>query len=289
MSGYNPSAQVWQSSLAGGGSARVTQANIQLDPPGSAGNHVPVTYLAGPSTSKIVFPEVYGALTEMSICTVTRYTSNLPQFRQRIFTSYNAQINWLHGQYSGYSGAALYNGAWLGSPWYMFASTATVWVSTCSSFNPGSGAYTLDVNGKTYSNDVAGMVMPDSLTINSNSPNIDSQWSAFGVAELLVWNRAISATELLEAQTYLTGKYGLLLQTPPAPPMPAAPAPPGPPMAASLANGMLAWCARRAAATCIGAQRCASEWPVHGARTAVGCVTLADALLVLPRRCIGTR
>jgi hypothetical protein len=243
MSGYNAATHVWQSSVNKSASTILSAVNVDTDAPSEAGNKVPITYISGASTTKIVFPEVYSALTEMSICTVTRYTSSLAQFRQRIFTSYNAQINWLHGHYSGYSGAALYNGAWLGSPWYMFATTGMVWVSTCSSFTPGSGQYIFDVNGKTSSAAAASMVVPDQLTVNGNSPNIDSQWSAFGVAEFMVWNRAISNAELREAQTYLTGKYGITLSAPPAPPTPAAPAPPAPPMAVSLSTGLLAWCA----------------------------------------------
>ena len=99
MSGYNAKTGVWKSSLPGGGSTTVTGVNVDTDTPGTAGNNVPITYISGPSTAKIVFPEVYSALIEMSICTVSRYTSTIAQYRQRIFQPYNAQINWLHGHY----------------------------------------------------------------------------------------------------------------------------------------------------------------------------------------------
>jgi hypothetical protein len=100
MSGYNAATGVWTSSVNTSHSTKpLTAVNIDTDAPGDAGNKVPITYLSGASTTKIVFPEVYSSLTEMSICSVTRYTSTLAQFRQRIFQPYNAQINWLHGHY----------------------------------------------------------------------------------------------------------------------------------------------------------------------------------------------
>jgi hypothetical protein len=152
----------------------------------------------------------------------------------------------LHGQYSGYSGVAYYSN-WLASPWYQLATTNTVWVSTCSSFSTASGANTLDVNGRPSSSYLAGLAVPDKISINSNLASVDAQWSAFGVAELLVWNRAITQTELREAQAYLTLKYGLVPTAPPAPPVPAAPLPPALPLAQSLGNGMMAWCVTRGA------------------------------------------
>jgi hypothetical protein len=94
MSGYNPKTGVWQSSVNSSASTVVVGVNVDSDEPGEAGNRVPVTYISGPATSKIVFPEQYSTLTAMSICSVTRYTSTLAQFRQRIFQPYKANINW---------------------------------------------------------------------------------------------------------------------------------------------------------------------------------------------------
>ncbi len=143
---------------------------------------------------------------------------------------------------SGYSGTAYYGG-WLASPWYQLATTATVWVSTCGTYSTASGANTLDVNGhpSSLAGDMAGLTVPDQLTINSNSPSIDAQWSAFGVAEVLTWSHILSPEELREAQAYLTTKYGLISTTPPAPPMPSTSLPPVTPLLPSLSLGMMAW------------------------------------------------
>ena len=84
-------------------------------------------------------------------------------------------------EWSGYSGIAYYNG-WLSTS---LATTATVWVSTCSSFNLGTDVYILDVNGATVTSALAGMAAPDQLTINGNI-YVDAEWSNFGVAEFMV-------------------------------------------------------------------------------------------------------
>jgi hypothetical protein len=237
MNGYNSATQVWQSSVSGGGSTTVPSGGSvwqATDAPGTAGNIVPITYLSGLSTAKLYFPEMYGNLIQMSICTVTRYTSTLN--RMRIFQPYKADVNWLHGHWSGYSGVAYYNG-WLTTA---LSTTATKWVSTCSSFDTGSDAYTLDVNGHPYSNSLAGLAVIDQLTINGNI-YVDAEWSDFGVAEMMTWDRALTAIELNEAQKYLTTKYGLADAQPPAPPVPAAPQPPTAPLASSLMRDMVAW------------------------------------------------
>ena len=57
---------------------------------------------------------------------------------------------------------------------------------------------------------------------------VDQEWSAFGVAELMVWNRVLSLTELTEVQSWLTTKYGLVMQAPPLPPSPPPSPPPAP-------------------------------------------------------------
>jgi hypothetical protein len=107
------------------------------------------------------------------------------------------------------------------------STTATKWVSTCSAYDTVANTYTLDVNGHPFSSTLANMAIPDALTINGNV-YVDAEWSAFGVAEYLVWSRALSLTELTEAQVYLTSKYGLLLQAPPLPPSPPPSPPPAP-------------------------------------------------------------
>ena len=137
---------------------------------------------------------------------------------------------------NGYSGVAYYAG-WLSTA---LSTTATKWVSTCTSTNTGSGYYTLNVDGASVSGWVQGMLPPDALTINGNV-YVDQEWSAFGVAELITWDRALTDTELREVQGYLTTKFGLTVETPPAPPVPAAPRPPVASMAQSLSNGLVTW------------------------------------------------
>jgi hypothetical protein len=124
-------------------------------------------------------------------------------------------------------------------------------VSTCGAYSTATGANTLDVNGRPSSlaGDMAGLAVPDQLTINGNT-QVDAQWSAFGVAEFLTWNRKITPTELREVQAYLTTKYGLASSTPPAPPAPNSALPTTIPLAPSLATGMITWCVNTHGRSC---------------------------------------
>jgi hypothetical protein len=99
MSGYNSNTGVWSSSIQGGGSTKLAGIMVDNDAPGDAGNSVPITYISGASTTSIIFPEVYSSLIEMSVCTVSRYTSTLAQYRQRLLQPYKSSANWLHGHY----------------------------------------------------------------------------------------------------------------------------------------------------------------------------------------------
>jgi hypothetical protein len=145
----------WKSQLNGN---TVALSNIDpvVDPPGTAGNSVPISYISGSMYTKVIFPEVYSGMSQMSICTVTRYTSNFAIFRQRIFQPYKSAANWLHGHWSGNSGVAYYSG-WLSMS---LGTTATKWVSTCSAYNTVAGTYTLDVNGQPVSSTLSGSACP---------------------------------------------------------------------------------------------------------------------------------
>ena len=113
-------------------------------------------------------------------------------------------------------------------------------MSTCTSIDAGANYYTIDVNGAAINGWLLSMQPPDALSINGNV-YVDQEWSAFGVAELMTWDRALTVTEIREVQSYLTSKYGLANRVPPAPPAPAAPqAAPGP-LAASLNTGLMTW------------------------------------------------
>ncbi len=103
MAGYKaatPLSGTWTSAVGGGAfSTSVNQVDIETDAVGVAANSVPVTYISGPATTKIIFPEQYGNgdMLQFSICTVTRYTSALN--RNRIFQQHLGQLDFLHGHW----------------------------------------------------------------------------------------------------------------------------------------------------------------------------------------------
>jgi hypothetical protein len=64
---------------------------------------------------------------------------------------------------------------------------------------------------------------------------------------MIVYDRAITPTEISEVQAYLTTKYGLKSLAPPAPPAPAAAQPATVMPTGSLQTGLKAWCVRNQA------------------------------------------
>jgi len=240
---FNAATGVWASKTSSGITTVPVSVQVVEDAPGVAYNTESISYLSGPSTSKIIFPELYSTpdIIQFSMCAVTRYTSPLAQFRARIFQPYKSPTNWLHGQWNGDSGVAYYNG-WMQTPPANPGPGTTKWVSTCTSVDTGTAAYQLDVNGVATEGVIANIALPDQLTINGNT-QVDQEWSAYGVAEFMTWNRALSRQELDEVQSFLTTKYGLKDLAPPAPPKPAAPAPPAAPLSTlkTLSRGMVAW------------------------------------------------
>ena len=76
---------------------------------------------------------------------------------------------------AGYSGVAYFNG-WLPTT---FATTATKWVSTCASWDTVTGQFTLSVDGALVGGALAGIAVPDQLTINGNTL-VDAEWSDWG-------------------------------------------------------------------------------------------------------------
>ena len=100
------SAGSWASLVTANKTVTPTNVVLATDAAGVAGNSVPVSYVSGISTDKIIFPEVYQQLEAMSICTVTRYTSATLN-RARIFQPFKSTSNWLHGQWCAASPCAL--------------------------------------------------------------------------------------------------------------------------------------------------------------------------------------
>ena len=79
------------------------------------------------------------------------------------------------------------------------------WVYMCSSLS--SSATTVIANNVDVTTCSGGCSVsaPQALSVNGFA---NGEKSDFGIAEMMLWNRALSTSELYAAQTYLNAKYG---------------------------------------------------------------------------------
>lgn len=252
VSGFDVANQTWMAaaSMNGGGApVRVpvvgTPVTIATDLPLDNSTAAPVSYLVGDRTAGFVFPEAYGMPTSgFSVCTVSRYKE--PTLQQRIFQS--TAGNWLHGHYMGYSGVAFYENCW---PAGSFAvpvpnlTSSTSWLILCTAMAGGAspGNIRAYANGyqRTSSQCLVG-VGPERIAINTPAASYPAETSAFAVAALLTWTRALSDAELYAVSLYLGQQFAIPIAAQP-PPVPVPP-PPVPPPPALEARRQYSYCVR---------------------------------------------
>ena len=223
MTTYNGS--VWSDKSGNGATATfggiaVTSATQVA---GSNGVTSSFTYISGGSGSTILFGMTPVSGYQMTMCTVSRYTSG-PY--ARIFQSTSSTNNWLHGHWSGGAGV-MYYGAWVVGTAGVGTVPLTNWVVVCSASSSPT-VYTALVNGySNYTNAGWTINTPfmSSGTIGINYGGTTTEYSAFGVAELMIWNRTLSTSELYQVSSMLAAKYSLsaAAPAPPSPPPPALP------------------------------------------------------------------
>lgn len=144
-----------------------------------------VCSVRGGTNSQVVF----GAGTippTFTICSVARY--NGPS-RGRIFVG---DGNWLHGHWYGQVGVAYYEG-WMTSPWTQIAVQQTDWIVMCGQ---NAAPYYFLADRVPASNGGGGGAGNRNLGINSLGCCGRSEASDWAVAEVSVWNRALSSDEL---------------------------------------------------------------------------------------------
>ena len=220
------SAGVWSEKSGSGATATIggTGLTTVSQSAGSNGASSSFTYLSGASTASVRFNMANISGYQLTVCTVSRYTGGP---NARIFQSTSSTANWAHGHWNGGAGLIL---AGTGS-WVVGTGTAGVgtvpltnWVVMCSAASSPT-AYTALVNGySNYTNAGVTITTPfmSSGTIGINYGGTTTEYSAFGVAELMVWNRTLSSVELYQTSNILVNKYGLTTLALAPPPPPAA-------------------------------------------------------------------
>lgn len=165
---------------------------------GSNGATSSFSYIAGVTTSSIVFniPPISGF--QMTMCTVSRYVTGT---YQRIFQT--TKNNWLHGHWSGGAGQ-MYARAWLVGTGAVNSGKIplTDWLYMCTAIGSAT-SYTVLVNGyANYTTLGQTIVTPyqDGGAININVGDSTTEFSTFGVTELIMWNRTLSDSELFQVR-----------------------------------------------------------------------------------------
>jgi len=164
---------------------------------------------------------------EFTLCSVTRYTSADAGRKKRILNGEGllpGQKSWYHGHWNGRAGISYYGG--------FVTSTAnkladdTDWLVMCGT---NRHAANLLANGAEAGVDGQGDI---DLRINSGW-GMPGEASDFAVAELIVWDRALSEAEMRIESDRL---HHLILgnPAPDPPPPPPPPSPPTPPLAPPL-------------------------------------------------------
>ena len=213
VSSFDPTTGEWASRVSTNVAQFTGTVSLAADAPFTNINSGNLTYINGSTASSITFPEVYGATTSFSVCTVSRYAGGA---NARIFQCMGATGNTcVQGHYGGYAGGAFYGGSSLAGNWVTNGGTptannvpsATSWVSMCVAIGGAASAQAV-VNGIDKTNIAAGgsFFGPQQMTINAGAA--PTELSNFGVLELITWNRTLTSAELYAANLYLGQRYG---------------------------------------------------------------------------------
>lgn len=162
----------------------------------------PICGLYGSTSTSVTWP-VWSIPVDFTICTISRYSGGN---QKRIFDA--SGENWLHGHWNGHRGVAHYR-AWItssstpnppnigtydwvlmctqnGADRLVYVNGYNVWNGQTTPFNQRNGGYRLTIN-------------------NGNQGN---EHSDFGVAEVIIWDRALARDEFLDVHNRLFAYLG---------------------------------------------------------------------------------
>ena len=201
-------ANSWPNEGSAGGSATFSGTAMQdvyTGGGGLLGSEVPVNALRGVTTSSIDFGNVIKR--EFTICSATRYSDLTPN-KMRILQGEGA--NWLHGHHDNKAGVAYYASA---SGWKTPEANQKTpnydWVILCAS-NAGDQLTLINdwTSAGLISREVVGSTTGGSgdvvLKINAGAAwSGGNEKSDFDVAEVITWDRGLTAAEMWAAHDYL--------------------------------------------------------------------------------------
>jgi uncharacterized repeat protein (TIGR02543 family) len=195
---YNANTKLWLDSSGNGRNTSLVRGTPSVVTTSSGnGNSKTFKVVAGGTSDGIKFGNPTFASSTYTLITVARYSGAT---KQRIFDGDGD--NYLHGFFNGASGVAHHNG-WVtgqsdvhGSNWVLGTSFASNYRSNGISRGTSGGTANLGPLGLNYGTYFA------------------TQSSNFEVAEVLIFNYQLNATQIRQVEDYLSQTYGITLSSP---------------------------------------------------------------------------
>lgn len=183
------SGSTWFDKSGNGRNATVTRGSVSLV--STTGNGASKTFnvLQGGINDGVLFPESVLPST-YTLFHITRYQGSS---NSRIVTGLGN--NWLSGHWGGFSGVAFHEGWLTQSSRTVFSND---WIITSDQNSLYRG------NAVTYGS--SGGSASTRLSINAGQT---TEYSAWQCAEIIVYNRSFSLSEMLQMEEYLAQKYGI--------------------------------------------------------------------------------
>jgi len=191
---FDIQAGTWTDATGNGRTAVLSASGLSSSSVSGNGAAGPVLALEGTTSGSVDFGNIIQAT--FTICSVTRFTGSS---KRRILNG--AGGNFLHGHYAsasgGLTGVAFYGK--VRTAWTPLVTPLTNWVALCGT---NGGTYDVQLSGQSVGADTGGTGNVG-LGINSGD-HMPTDASDFALAELVVWDRALSGTEMTDASCHIT-------------------------------------------------------------------------------------
>jgi hypothetical protein len=223
-SSWDASSHTWRDASGNGRDATATNG-VSMGPQagGGAGGNIPA--LSGLGTEQVAFGWTFP--TVFSMCTLSRALTTT-QGRVLSGPASTNTYNWGHDCNFGTLVAGFQAPTMAGSLWYSYGAlpTKTDWLWMCAT-NDADTCTTL-VNGRNYCSTPG--FTADTLFAGGFGSCGSPEWA---VAEVVLWDRALTLPEFDAVNTYFVSSYGLTNGLLPSSPPPDASPPPYPPPSAT--------------------------------------------------------
>ena len=164
----------------------------------TAGTNKTIQVLSGGTTAGFTMPNPQ--LTAYTLCFVARYSG---ASKGRIFDA-NAE-NWLSGFWSGSASVAYHTSGWVTSSAGTADTNFHVMCDSGSTFLSDGLSKATTTSPTSY--------LPINLTVNNNA-GVGRELSDWQIADVIVYDSALSSTNILQVEMFLREKYGITAATP---------------------------------------------------------------------------